>query len=324
MMAQWYLALPDPRVQALGLRQEQRKGKPSALITAPLYQLPSQEEGAPIIAFHDRIRDGLVDLIHLAGVANFTVEDNQILQPVANAQLIARLGQQTTRKDKEFCSNYRRHLVRPDLVLANRALYDVKTLNGAAWQYRERTPFYNVSAAERRQREVSNEYLAHIQALDDYTHPRDTRPDCDAKGPLQNKFENLGFDVKGLVFGLFGEVSPSVNEFINLLAHQGAPIHLQAAVTRSLPVSRAQLKAVMVRRLGMVVARGRAQQIISIMAKYPKAHHIFGTFAEVLHGVPSKALRCEVDGTLAHAMETLNTKPVPSFTGAPGALTSSR
>ena len=73
----------------------------------------------------------------------------------------------------------------------------------------------------------------------------------------------------------------------------------------------------MVRRLGMVVARGPAQQIISIMAKYPKAYHLFGTFAEVLHGVPSKALRSEVDGTLAHAMETLNARPAPSSTGPP-------
>ena len=92
-------------------------------------------------------------------------------------------------------------------MLANHALYDVKTINGAAWQYRERTPFSTVSAVEKRQNDVPGEYLAHIKALDDYTHPRNTRANCDDKGPLQNKFENMGFVVKGLVFGLFGETS---------------------------------------------------------------------------------------------------------------------
>ena len=124
--------------------------------------------------------------------------------------------------------------------------------------------------------------------------------------------------IKGLVVGLFGETSPRVTEFIDFLAQQGAAIHLQAAVTRSKKVARAQLKAIMTRRLGMVVARGRAQQTISIMAKYPQALHLFGTFSEVLHGVPSKALRNEVDGTLAHSMEALNARPTPAFTGGPG------
>ena len=81
MMAQWYLALPDPRGQALGLQQVGRKNGPKVDIKTPLYQLPAQEAGAPIRVFHDRIVDGLVNLIHLAGIANYTVEDNQILRP---------------------------------------------------------------------------------------------------------------------------------------------------------------------------------------------------------------------------------------------------
>ena len=91
-------------------------------------------------------------------------------------------------------------------------------------------------------------------------------------GPLQNKFDNLGFVVKGLVFGLFGETSPSVNKFIDFLAQQGTPIHLQAAVTRSKPVARAQLKAIMIRRLGMVVARGRPC-VESLIWRAPGCHN---------------------------------------------------
>ena len=77
----------------------------------------------------------------------------------------------------------------------------------------------------------------------------------------------------------------------------------------------------MTRRLGIIVARGRAQQTISIMAKYPQALHLFGTFSEVLREVPStcKALQNEVDDTLAHSMEALNARPTPAFTGGPGA-----
>ena len=180
-------------------------------------------------------------------------------------------------------------------------------------------PFNPISAAEKKQDEVPNEYLDHIATRDEYTHPRNAREDRDAQGPLQNKFENLGLVVKGLVVGLFGETSPRVTEFIDFLAQQGAAIHLQAAVTWSKKVARAQLKAIMTRRLGMVVARGRAQQTISIMAKYPQALHLFGTFSEVLHGVPSKALRNdignEVDGT--HNMEALNARPTPAYTGGP-------
>ena len=120
-MAQWYLALSDPRVQALGLQQQaRRKNGRKVAITAPLYQLPAQETGAPIRTFHDRIVDGMVNLIHLAGISNFTVEDTQILQPVANAQTIARLEQgaskKTNKEDKEFLKNWRKQMVRPDLV----------------------------------------------------------------------------------------------------------------------------------------------------------------------------------------------------------------
>ncbi len=68
----------------------------------------------------------------------------------------------------------------------------------------------------------------------------------------------------------------------------------------------------------MVVARGRAQQTISIMAKHPQALHLFGTFSEVLHGVPSKALRNEVDGTLAQSMEGPQRTANPCLYGWPG------
>ena len=122
-MAQWHLALPDPRVQALGLQQQaRRKNGPKVDIKTPLYQLPAQETGAPIRVLHDRIVDGMVNLIHLAGISNYTVEDTQILQtqPVANAQTIARLEQgaseKTNKEDKEFLKNWRKRMVRPDLV----------------------------------------------------------------------------------------------------------------------------------------------------------------------------------------------------------------
>ena len=68
----------------------------------------------------------------------------------------------------------------------------------------------------------------------------------------------------------------------------------------------------------MVVAQGRAQQTIFIVAKHSQALRLFGTFSEVLHGLPSKALRNEVDSTLAHSMEALNARPTPSFTGGAG------
>ena len=121
MMAQWYLALSNPRVQALRLQQTGRKNGRNVAIIAPLYQLPAQEAGAPIRTYHDRIVDGMVNLIHLAGISNFTVEDTQILQPVADAQTIARLEQGASKKankeDKEFHKNWRKHMVRPDLVV---------------------------------------------------------------------------------------------------------------------------------------------------------------------------------------------------------------
>ena len=126
-MAQWYLALPDPRVQALRLQQSGRTNGRNVAITAPLYQLPAQEAGAPIRTFHDRIVDGMVNLIHLAGISNYTVEDTQILQPVANAQTIARLEQGASKKankeDKELHKNWRKHMVRPDWVVAGQTLY---------------------------------------------------------------------------------------------------------------------------------------------------------------------------------------------------------
>ena len=83
-------------------------------------RLPAQEAGAPIRTLHDRIVDGMVNLIHLAGISNYTVEDSQILQPVVNAQTIARLEQGASKKankeDKEFLNNWRIYWVRPDLV----------------------------------------------------------------------------------------------------------------------------------------------------------------------------------------------------------------
>ena len=127
MMAQWYLALSNPRVQALGLQQAGRKNGRNVDITAPLFQLPAQEAGAPIRTLHDRIVDGMVNLIHLAGISNLTVEDTQILRPVANSQTIARLEQgaskKTNKEVKEFLKNWRKHMVRPDLVIAGRTLY---------------------------------------------------------------------------------------------------------------------------------------------------------------------------------------------------------
>ena len=105
MMAQWYLALSNPRVQALRLQQTGRKNGRNVAIIAPLYQLPAQEAGAPIRTYHDRIVDGMVNLIHLAGISNFTVEDTQILQPVADAQTIARLERGASKKAHKEIKN---------------------------------------------------------------------------------------------------------------------------------------------------------------------------------------------------------------------------
>ena len=102
------------------------------------------------------------------------------------------------------------------LILAR--LYDVKTLNGAGWHYLNRAPFNSISAADKKQDEVPNEYLDHIATLDEYTHPRNAREDRDDQGPLQNKFENLGLVVKGLVFNCSGETSSRVTEFIEFPA----------------------------------------------------------------------------------------------------------
>ena len=62
------------------------------------------------------------------------------------------------------------------LVITGQTLYfyDVKTLNGAGWHYLNLAPFNAISAAEKKQEEVPNEYLAHINTLDEYTPQKRT------------------------------------------------------------------------------------------------------------------------------------------------------
>ena len=54
MMAQWYLALPDPRVQALGLQQAGRKNGRNVDITAPLYVNYTSAQRCPSLQLPSR------------------------------------------------------------------------------------------------------------------------------------------------------------------------------------------------------------------------------------------------------------------------------
>jgi len=74
---------------------------------------------------------------------------------------------------------------------------------------RNRAPFNKISAAQKKQDEVRNDYLVPINALYEYTHARNDVKTVTTKDPLQNKVENLGLVVRGLVFGLFASSSTS-------------------------------------------------------------------------------------------------------------------
>ncbi len=141
------------------------------------------------------------------------------------------------------------------------------------------------------------------------------RRDCGI-GPLETKFILEQMSVTGLAFGMYGETSRSVLDLVAALASAGAPIHLKTARTRHLHVAEAQLRAVMVRRLGVAVVRSRACATASILNRYRETEGWYAWDTKLAQGRAARALRHDPDQLSTHALDSLQAVPRGLFHGA--------
>ena len=217
---------------------------------------------------------------------------------------------------KAFARTYHQAHVRPDLNIGDqKSLFDVKTLHGSTAAYtKEHTA--GITAVESRAAKVPDEYLQKIRARDAITHPSAHRtPHNNDIGPLETKFNLEQMSVTGLAFGMYGETSRSVLDLVAVLASAGAPIHLKTARTSHLHVAEAQLRAVMVRRLGVAVVRSRACATASILNRYPETEGRYAWHTKLAQGRAARALRHDPDQMSTHALDSLQAVPRGLFHG---------
>ena len=82
----------------------------------------------------------------------------------------------------------------------------------------------------------------------------------------------MGFTVAPLVVGVWGEVNDSVLQVLDDAAEAGLDQFFPTVVTVSQKVARAQLRALMARRLGVAMTAARADAYLRVLAERGDPH----------------------------------------------------
>ena len=114
------------------------------------------------------------------------------------------------------------------------------------------------------------------QTIDQDTHPPQHTPSdpcpATAESPLSESTITMGFTVAPLVVGVWGEVNDSVLQVLDDAAEAGLDQFFPTVVTVSQKVARAQLRALMARRLGVAMTAARADAYLRVLAERGDPH----------------------------------------------------
>ena len=196
---------------------------------------------------HDSLKFTMKMLLDEAGVDN-VCEPNDLFTAYV-------------RQNDERNSGTRRAL-RPDFVTTvggKQTLWDVKTVSKCNTWYKVEGDRNRDSAVLRRQKNVNTEYQANARKADRRTysenHGGSAAPPM-YRGAVCAELDTYG-EVRGLVAGAFGEMSPDVDRLVSLIAMKKArQWQLQGALSED--HARANAKRAATRDLGIEAARGYA------------------------------------------------------------------
>jgi len=139
-------------------------------------------------------------------------------------------------------------------VPARRLLFDVKTIHGGTAHYASAIARTERGGAVRhRAAAVANDYISHARALDARFYPGTAAP-----GPIVSRLRSFT-QVRGLVYGQYGEASADVHTLISMAASKLAEIRWQLAGARSATEMRAFLVSRSRRRVGLATVQAMAR-----------------------------------------------------------------
>jgi len=135
-----------------------------------------------------------------------------------------------------------------------RLLFDVKTIHGGTAHYSAALARTEKSGAVRhRAASVAHDYTSHARALDTRFYPEAAEP-----GPIMSRLRSFT-QVRGLVFGQYGEASTDVHALVALTASKLAGMGWQLAGARSVTEMRAFLVSRCRRRVGLATVQAMAR-----------------------------------------------------------------
>jgi len=207
---------------------------------------------------HNPLRDEVVHVAKLFGAIHVRAEDGHyFLKFLTQQALFAAIN--------EGNLTVRMRGVTPDITIrldpsSLQKIYEVKVIGYCKSWY----PALPASSSakygvEKRAQAVPGEYARKLRAHDVKFGMRARASDGGPPGPLEASLANANLQV--LVSGAFGEGNKGLHSFVRELAVSGAP-RLQAKLGLDPGAAAARIRRVAYQRIGLAIARGRAQQLL--------------------------------------------------------------